>query len=62
MEIVRYNEDPDDDDEPLVITFDVYNHHRTYNQMVQEFFDIHDGVDRVSELFLQFMPYPISQG
>ena len=52
MEIVRYNEDPDDDDEPLVVTFDVYNHHRTYNQMVQEFFDVHDGVDRISELFL----------
>ena len=49
MEIVRYNEDPN---EPLVVTFDIYNHHRTYNEMVQEFFNIHDGVDRVSELFL----------
>ena len=49
MEIVRYNEDPN---EPLVVIFDIYNHHRTYNQMVQEFFDIHDGVDRVSELVL----------
>ena len=48
MEIVRYNEDPN---EPLVVTFDIYNHHRTYNQMEQEFFDIHDGVNRVSELF-----------
>ena len=49
MEIVRNNEEPN---EPLVVTFDIYNHHKTYNEMVQEFFSIHDGVDRVSELFL----------
>ena len=48
MEIVRNNKEPN---EPLVVTFDIYNHHKTYNEMMQELFNIHHGVDRVSELF-----------
>ena len=49
MVIVRYNQAPN---EPLVVTIDIYNHDKTYNEMVQDFFSIQDNVDRVSELFL----------
>ena len=54
MEIVKYtvsDEDPDDDG-PLVLTFDVYNHEKSYDQMVLELYEVHDVVGKVSELFL----------
>ena len=51
MEVVRYNAGPHDDDDPLVETFDIFNHNRAYNQMVQEFCETQDGVNRISEFF-----------
>ena len=38
MEIVRYdppNDGDDDDDDPVVVTLDIYDHERTYIQMLQ---------------------------
>ena len=52
MEMVRMSMNPADDEDPVIETFDVYNHNKTYNQMIMEFFNIHDGVNRVSELFI----------
>ena len=49
MEIVRHNQPPND---PLVVTIDIYDHDKTYNEMVHDFFSIQDNVDRVSELVL----------
>ena len=49
MEIVRHNQPPN---EPLVVTIDIYDHDKTYNEMVHDFFSIQDNVDRVSELVL----------
>ena len=49
MEIVRHNQPPND---PLVVTIDIYDHDKTYNEMVHDFFSIQDNVDRVSELGL----------
>ena len=58
MEIVKYtvsDEDPDDEDGPLVLTFDVYNHEKMYVQMLLELYEVQDVVGKVSKLFLQLM-------
>ena len=52
MEMVRISINPADDEDPVIETFDVYNHNKTYNQMIMEFFNIHDGVNRVLEHFI----------
>ena len=49
MEIVRHNQPPNG---PLVLTIDIYDHDKTYNEMVHDFFSIQDYVDRVSEVIL----------
>ena len=49
MEVVRHNAGPHGD--PMVETFDIFNHNRTYNQMVQDFCETQDGVNRISEFF-----------
>ena len=49
MEIVRHNQPPND---PLVVTIDIYDHEKTYNEMFHHFFSIEDNIDMVSELFL----------
>ena len=54
MEIVRYDppNDGDDDDDPVVVTIDIYDHEKTYNEMLNNFFSIEGIVDMVSELVL----------
>ena len=56
MEIVRYEPpndgDDDDDDDPVVVTIDIYDHEKTYNEMLNNFFSIEGIVDKVSELVL----------
>ena len=37
MEIFQYNQAPN---HPLVVTIDIYNHDKTYNEMVQDFLSI----------------------
>ena len=49
MEVVRHNAGPNGG--PIVETFDIFNHNRTYNQMVQNFCETQDGVNRISDFF-----------
>merc|ERR1712215_439987 len=44
MEIVRHNQPPND---PLVVTIDIYDHEKMYNEMVHHFFSIEDNADMV---------------
>ena len=51
MEVVKFITDPEADEDPRVETFDIFNHHRTYNQMVQDFYVAQDGVQKIADLF-----------
>ena len=49
MEVVRHNAGPNGG--PIVQTFDIFNHNRTYNEMVLNFCEAQDGVNRISNFF-----------
>ena len=51
MEVVKFITDPEADEDPRVETFDIFNHHRTYNQMVQDFYVAQEGVQKIADLF-----------
>ena len=49
---VSADDDADEDDDPLVLTFDVYNHEKSYDEMLLELDQVHEVGSRVDELFL----------
>ena len=51
MEVVRFVANPEDDEDPRVVMFDIFNHHITYDQMVQNFHGAQEGVQKTTDLF-----------
>ena len=51
MEVVRFVANPEEDEDPCVVMFDIFNHHITYDQMVQNFHGAQEGVQKTTDLF-----------
>ena len=54
IQIVKVSADDnaDEEDDPFDLTFDVYNHEKTYHEMLDELNQVHEVGSRVDELFL----------
>ena len=49
---VSADDDADEDDDPLDLAFDIYNHEKSYDEMLLELDQVHEVGSRVDELFL----------
>ena len=51
IEVVRFVANPEEDEDPRVVTSDIFNYHMTYVQILQNFHGAQEGVQKITALF-----------